>query len=735
MRPVILLTLVASSVSGAIYETAVDVDDEEDIFAMYQRGDLSLDAADTLLELLREGVDLNEAPRERLYDLPGLTYSDCDKIILYRAQKGRIVDPAELVGAEVLTAEQLIGIAVYIRLDAEKTKLPVGAKLRLLSQYTVSDPVAPPALFTARLKGPFDLSAGVMLTGSRFDPVRPVFNPGLQALTTEGYKYRIDAPRFFLQWQNANRRVIVGTFNIGFAERLTLDNTRRTTPRGLYTNDDFRRSQDLSTLCRTTIESGATPPPECEEAGRYATADYQTRDVFRGVAGSIENLSLGDQRSLSLYGFLSYQSRGVYQYDLFDKAQCSDPSSSSAGCSAPPILITDPQGGFPIGRTRYATLPGFFDELAAGGHVDFKPSFPLKFGITGYGALPFFNTAPPGSAVQPDFQDTARYPNSGAFGALGADAQAVIGEVNLHLEVSRSFDRAINSKGGGFAALQRSTWSPKGHEVELVLRYYDNQFLNPYARPFSGPDEDAGQRARNEAGIRLRYFGKFNRDWQFRATADFWALPFDGRSGVAGTPNMIVLARVDFTGWKFLKPSVWFRMSDRNLGRSDRGCTELDINAVRFEPLDTTSDFDGDVTFVTCDSYRLAQRVDVRALGMGGKLLTITEQVSFTFRDDISSRYETMFRNDLQAWLEVRSQPTDWFQVRARSRLRLEGLDSNTSYEDSLWTFVEAAFLPTRGTRLAARYDLFVWLDQRASTLARTPSPEHRFLIDLRTSF
>lgn len=735
MRPVIAFafSLISATSFGAIYEAVVDVDDEEDIFAMVQRGDISQDTGDTLLELLREGVDLNTAPRERLYDLPGLTYDDVDKIILYRTQKGRIEDPAELVGAEVLTPEQLIGIAIYVSLEPPKEKLPVSGKLRLLSQYTVSDPLAPPALFTTRLKGPLDLTAGAMLVTSRLDPVQPRFNQTLQGLATEGYKYRLDAPRLFLQWLNGNRRVIVGTFTVGFGERLTLDNTRRTTPRGFYLTDDFRRAQDLSTLCRTSVDSGAAPPPECDPAGKYVTADYSTRDVFRGVAGSLENLELGDQRSLSLYGFLSYQSRNVYQYDLYDRAACDDPSSTAASCSAPRISILNPADPSTPWRLRYATLPGFFDELAAGGHVDFKPSYALRFGITGYGAVPFFNTVPPGSAVQPDFQDTSRYPNGGGYGAVGVDAQAVVGPVNLHLEVTRSFDRAINNQGGGFGAVQRTTFAPKGHELELVLRYYDNRFLNPYARPFSGPDEDAGQRARNELGARLRYFGKFSRDWQFRATADFWTLPFAGRGGRAGTANLILLSRVDFTGFKGFKPSLWFRLSDRNLAVSQRGvCSQTQVVSGMPMFFNTPDDFDGEVTFFTCDSYRIVQRVDVRPWA---KRLTFTEQASFAWRDDLSSAYREKFRNDVQVWLEVQSQPVDFVSLRLRSRLRAEGIDSPTTYEDSLWTFFEAAWLPFKGTRLAARYDLMLWLDSRASTLRRMPSPEHRFLVDLRTSF
>ena len=58
-----------------------------------------------------------------------------------------------------------------------------------------------------------------------------------------------------------------------------------------------------------------------------------------------------------------------------------------------------------------------------------------------------------------------------------------------------------------------------------------------------------------------------------------------------------------------------------------------------------------------------------------------------------------------------------------------------TYLETNLWSFVEGAWVINKSTRLALRYDLFVWLDQRASTLNRIPNPEHRLQLDVRTAF
>src|SRR3990167_7549685 len=118
--------LAAGAARGAIYENLVNVDGEDDLLELQQRGDISDETAETLLELIGEGVDLNSATREELYDLPGLTYADVDAVLEYRKGKGRIEDPAELVGAGALTAEQVIVIAPFIRVDAARPLLPVS---------------------------------------------------------------------------------------------------------------------------------------------------------------------------------------------------------------------------------------------------------------------------------------------------------------------------------------------------------------------------------------------------------------------------------------------------------------------------------------------------------------------------------------------------------------------------------------------------------------------------------
>lgn len=712
----VVLFCAVGSARAAIYENTVAVDDEEDLFELEQRGDISEETSDTLLELLREGVDLNSGSREQLYDLPGLSYADVDAIIEYRKAKGHIDDPAELVGAGALTGEQLVQIAPFIRIDAAKPILPVSGKFRAVSRFTATDNVPPPALLSARLKGPLSLSAGLMMATTRRRASDPVYDPTTDSLLVKGLFYQPQLPRFFAQWKPGNARLVAGTYTIGFGERLTLDNTRRTTPRGIYLTDDFRRPTPLSQTCKLSADGIiADPTSGCDPTGEknlYITPDYTWRESFRGIASSLEDLSLGEEASLSVYGFLSYQQRSLYQYQMYDRRFCEDPrDDGNSLCKAPPVYLGDAST-----RLVFTTLANLFDELAGGGHVTFKPNHRFTFGVTGFGALPFFPQAP----LVLDFQEYARYPSGGAFGAIGFDAHASWKAFNFFLEASHNFDHRVGGTGGGNGVEQRTTFSPKGNEFELSLRFYDDGFGTPFSRPISAPDLLEGARARNEAGARLRWSSRFSKDWEFRARADFWVNPFATTSSPAGVANAYGIARVDFSGWSFFQPSVWVDIRNKNLASNEHGgCSS-----------GTVVYTEGDTYSCNGDLYRLGARVESAPFR---KLLRGIVQATYTWKDDF--HYKDTFRTDLLLWAELRSNPTDFLQLRARVRYQDQATADLDYLETNVWTFVEAGWVISKGTRVAARYDLVLWLDQRASTANRFPNPEHRFQLDVRAAF
>lgn len=711
--------LFAGTARAAIYETTINVDTEDDLFELEQAGDISEDTSQTLLELLNEGVDLNSATREELYDLPGLTYADVDAILEYRKSRGQIEDPAELVAAGAVTAEQLISIAPFLRLDALATVLPVSGKLQASTRFTTLDNVPPPAFVKGKVKGPLNLSAGFMAMTTRRRAAAPVYDPLTDQLTSKGFLYTPHLPRIYAQWKPGNARLVAGTFQVGFAERLTLDTSRRTTPRGIYLIEDYRRPQDLSQTCKI---SGANllldPTSGCDTSegakNLYISPDYSWREAFRGVAGSIEDLKLGDEASLSLYGFGSYQQRPIYQYDLYDRRYCADPNDDNdSNCDAPIVYLGDGSS-----RLVFSTLNQAFDELAGGGHITFKPSYRVTLGVTGYAALPIFRQSP----LELDFQEQSRYPSGGAFGAIGVDAHTSFKQFNFFLEATHNFDRRVGTDGqGGWGAEQRTTFSPRGHELELSLRFYDTGFGTVYSRPIAGPDVSDGQRARNEAGARLRWVAKWSKDWETRLTANFWVNPFvDDKSPQAGVPNLNVIARVDFNGWKAFQPALWVDMRNRNLPYSEHGvCSPGTIILTE----------DGQVA---CggDTYKLGFRIDTRPLR---KIIQGSLQATYSWRDDI--RYKDKFRNDLTLRAEVKTRPIDALQFRVVGRYVNQDLADPAYLEEFVWTYADATWFITKGTQIALRYDLLYWLDQRASTPARVPNPENRFQLDVRFAF
>lgn len=718
----LLVSLASAPAFAAIYENSIAVDDEEDLFELEQRGDISEETLDTLVELIQEGVDLNSANREELYDLPGITYEDVDAVLEYRKARGRIEDPVELVGANALTAEQLVQISPFIRIDAARPLLPVSGKIHAAARFTATDTAPPPAMLLARLKGPANLSAGFMMFTTRRRGATPTYSPLNDWLTSEGLTYQPHLPRVFAMWKPGNAKLVVGTFTIGFAERLTLDNSRRVTPRGIYLVDDYRRMNDLSRSCRLTA-NGDPVSPGCEDPNLYITPDYKWRETFRGVAGSIEDLKVGDEASLSLYAFASYQQRSIYQYELFDRRICADPRSDSEECTSPDIHLQD--SATTIKQTTFSNV---FDELTGGGHVTFKPTYRFTFGVTGFAAMPFFRQAP----LQLDFQEYSRYPTGGAFGAIGLDAHTSYKGFNFFLEATHNFDGRFGAAGGGgYGVEQRTTYSLKHQEFELSLRLYDPGFGTPYARPLASPDMLEGQRARNEAGARFSWMSRFSKDWEARLRANFWVNPWavfnrplapgeepqpQDIKTRAGMPSLYLTGRIDFTGWTVFQPSLFVDIRNSDLASAvPQGCTGQE------------DDETGQVTYATAcggDLYKIGARFDITPLR---KLLAASVQTTFSWKGS---------HNDFQVWAEIRSRPVDFLQFRVRSRYLNQDIADNASLEQSSWTFLEAAWVISKGTRLGVRYDLYVWLDQRESTRTRrVPNPENRFQLDFRAAF
>jgi len=748
LRSVACATLFAFPAYATIYESPVTGDDEDDLRAAAERGEISDATMQTLLELLNDGVDINTATRDELYELPSLTYGDVDAIVEYRKREGHISDPSVLVGAGAITADQLLQIAPFIIVTEEKPVIPIGGYYRLLGWYTIGDPIAPPVQLRARLRGPFSLSAGVGMTFTRrrvgspfFDPTRDArdgsFAQGTLAVRPSGYS--LEVPKFWLQWRSTKLRVIAGTFRIGFGQRLTLDNTTRYTPKGLSTDDVFYVSRDLTGFCRLSQGEITTTTPVCPpDQDRYVTDDFKWRDPFRGIAFSAEDLEIGETAKASFYAFGSYQTRSIYQYEIYDRRICANPrDDDDDNCKAPYVYVDRGDGALQQARASYSVLPNIWDEISAGGHASISPIPMFQLGVTGYGAVPRWHVP----EMQLDFQEYARYPFGGPYGAVGLDGRITAGAWDFYLEVARSFDSMIGG-GGGWGAVQRSVWGKKKREVEITLRFYDLNYANPYARPVSSPDELEGQRARDEAGIRIKYTDKTLGDFHVRGFVDFWALPWD-QGGIegeilgkstgyrAGTMNMWAQLRADYKGWTWFEPSLWIDYRNKDLTNLNgdpfnaaigRCYTSVDGRAPGL--------IDGEPQLCIGERYRAAVRLAFRPWKQKLELFLI---YIHDYLSDLPDTYPSGMSQDIRLTAEVRSKPIPELQLRLRVRYLNGDLYSPTRVEESLWSFLQVTWLGWKAFHVSVRYDNYLWLSTYLSM--RVPNPEHRLRLQLEGRF
>ncbi len=752
-----LVALLSAPALAAIYELPGRVTNQADIDAWESAGEIDENTAETLRDLLTDGVDLNGADRDTLYGLPGLSYRDVDAILEYRKTKGHIDDPVELVGANAITAEQLEEIGPFITVEEDLLKdFPLSAKFRLHSMFSPTDRAAPPGFFIAKVKAPYGLSAGVNLATLREWPGSLQYEPLTDSLQTNMPQYTLYAPRFWAQWKSGQRKVVVGTYYLGFGERLTIDNTRNPTPHGIYLVDQFSMHPDSSKQCKLSGDTFGDIDPACWSREpnypiAYRFQDFTWREPFRGAAGGVEDLDLGTDMRMSMWGWISFQNHSLYQYQLFDHRTCDDPRDDSDACKTPSIFVKGSDGLPTTAKFIFETFPAVFNELLGGARVQFDPSYALRLGITGYGAATYFNSTG-ANGPRLDFQEWSRWPFNGPFGAIGIDGKYVIDDFDFAAELTRSFDGiptkdSVNVGGGGFGFEQRTTYSPGKQLFELSLRYYDNRFANPYARPIAAPDLLDGQRARDEVGAQFKYSGKILGDFRLSARLNYWVLPFSSvpatpeqPSGNQGWHNLFGRVRVGFEGWKFFEPSVWVDVRNKNLASSTHGNCESGEAYIRQ---------DGVLVACSGDSYRLSGRLEFWPLHPRSRL-SISTEAHFAWADSVA--YKDRFQNNFSAFVDVNWWALDWLYLHVKSRLLISdlggsattgvdptamilGADYTVHDEQSLWSFVEVGLVGSKNLKFELRYDNYAYIDRRPLTLRHTPNPEHRFGFDIKAGF
>lgn len=751
----------ASPLAGraAQYEVEIEITDELDLQELAEKDEISPETYETLLDLLHQGVDINSASRDELYSLPNVTYDQVDALIEYRKLTGHIEDPLALVQAGVLSDEALRQIAPFLIIGERGAQVPVSGWAKFVGRGAVEDPLTPPGYLQLRVHAPWNLSFGLAATSTRqrigpvsYDPTRNTTRP---ALVAPAPRYGLEIPKYYGQWRSSQSQVIAGTFRAGFGERLTLDNTSRYTPNGFYRDTVMVQRIDLGSGCQlSTGELDGSPCALDGSDGQRVVPDFRWRDGFRGVGGGVENLEINANTRASLFGFGSYQTRSILSTQTYDFGRCESPrNDTSESCKGPSVYVA---GTSPAATYRPTSLPSVVDEMTLGAHAGLTFHDRTELGITGFYAVPRWTV----SGLRLDFQEWSPFPFQGPFGAVGIDGSTRFGPVNSFIEVARSFDSQKSfdpgtAAGGGFAVVQRNAIElAKKQELEVSLRYYDRNFANPYARPISAPDQFEGNRARNEAGLRIKYLAKSWMDWRLRAGADLWTLPQDTDAvRRAGRTSLDTQVRADYSGWSFIRLASWVRHTNKDLRRGGYG------RCYGGSGLGFDADYDGEGSFETgaedlfdgegvVDPSEIGEEGEVPGSGCAGERYTAagriegnpwTDKVELSLQLQqawvTSSNYADSFQVDQSAWVGIVARPVQPLVLSARVRLRDVDSFNAARGERSTWGVFKATWRPSRRLYTTLRYDFWSYTDERTSTERRRPNPAHVFQVQLESRF
>ena len=669
-----LLALTPLTASAVQYEIFIDIETEEDLYDLLTTEQISESSFDALLLLHQTRVEINRASRERLYLLPNLDYGQVDRILAYRSEAGAIHGLGDLVAAGVLGAELLRSLRPFVNVQAPNVpKSQTHAFVRVQGRWSGRYDRLPPALAVqARIKTLRNLDLGVAgaLTRNGLRHVR--WDPARRALSAEPERARFDVPKLYVEWEDEKWEVVGGTYRIGFGQRLTFDVTDQITPNGFFGDYELRRDNALGLRCRRA--PGELPESPCpSDRVARVTPDYEWTNRLAGVAVGLKDVSVG-RGWLQVYAWGSYQVHRIPQIEVVDTASCDDPQrDEDPACRAPPVYVRAGNPSEPASTATFATLPAMYAEGLAGANASYFWNDRTHVGLTGYGSVPRWLVE--GAAL--GFQEFARKPFGGPFGAIGMDAAFGFGPQDFFVEVARSFDAQVGG-GGGYGVIVRSVTTLPTTEVDVSTRYYGPRYANPYARPISAPDELDGLRARDEAGLRLRTSSQLGRRVGLRTVADGW------RQLSSGTFNSLFFARADLqiaSSWSW---ALWAEY------RNSAGQRLVLATQLAYEPV-----------------QRFTVSGQLQHRWGSGKLRSLRLQ------------------QDIAAILTLIVRPIDILRVRLRVRYDFEDISDNHRLPQSVWAYFDAGLAVRERDRLRVRYDFRMFLDRRESTLTRVPNPEH----------
>lgn len=627
----LVVLLLSSRARAAEYGVDLqDVREDDDLYQLFWDGLIDEETRDRLVTLFAIKVDLNNATREELMELPRVTAAMADDIIAYREREGGFRQVEYLGLVPSMQGDPFVQALPFVSAQAQVVDRGWSASAQAGAIATTRRPAIPggggvdtaasndPAFFLRGRSQPYEhLRLGVLVTArSRLGQIEGAPDGG--SLTAEPRDLRYDLPGIYAMWDGPRLAAIAGTYRLGFGQRLVLDNSRRARPHGPYPNDDLYESTDSAKITPIDGFVGAAV------RARYLPWRFGWFD---------------------LTGFFSWADKDLYFQELAYSRADTDP------------FVVDPEGE----TIQYATLPDIVRERLGGANLTHRWSRRASLGVTGYLGDARFNAEAPDLG----FNLSSRYPEDRTrFGAVGVDGTWGAGVVDLGAEV------AVTDRGEP-GVLARA-WIEPVTKLQIMpsARYYAPDFDNPYARGEANADETLGNRARDELGGRVRVSSRQLKLAHFIADVDVWRHEnperFDPETGEAlgglGRPtiDMILAGRVDLHPTTKEQISLWTTYHDEDVENGGRALAYAS----------STQPGGARITAQAMVQTRRVRRVALASLYRHAWVDT--------------TAFDDRFDQDLYVWWRAILDLAPGPAITARLKYRLEGLDEvparGTSY-------------------------------------------------------
>ncbi len=566
--PAILVLLLSTPVAAYDYRAPILVDDEDDIYELLASGDIDDDEKDTLLDLLRDPLDLNEASRRELYGLPGLTYALVDAIIARRDDKP-FTRVTQLKKVDGITNEIFVQVKSLVRVvPPRKTAGPKGkskiqgevrAKVadrirgKGTSATSTADDDRPEGYVRVKAKdaGLWEVGAVVVTQntigsvsnyGSNLE-VAPYFvdkdglpkdvdNDEYYFVKTSGETYLPSWPKVYARFQFKDVTALAGSYRVGFGQRLLIDNIGQQNPYGFK-------------------------PDLYVGEGEYGFSPY------RGFFGAVATVPLFDKGNMRLEAtpFFSWWRHDIYQSDMKHRV------SEADGC-IPEIpetcydkyALIQPYEDDSFLKLSSQSFPRAWSELIGGANATLHLGRHSHVGITGFGSMIDFHFGDDDAVLTGN-----GYPERKVFYAMGLDGAYVVGDLSVFGEVAMMDNLS-------YAGLARALWELGDFVMEGSVHYYDDEYDNPHSRGYALSDQFDGSSRKGELGGMLSLKYRPFKWLSLRVDEDVWRTPVWKDGGTKEETVQVLRGetyfRLDTVPVEKVRLGGFFKLADRDLKES-----------------------------------------------------------------------------------------------------------------------------------------------------------------------